>query len=759
MNPLSLRASNYRSFAELELDLSVGCTAIVGDNGAGKSSIVNVIDVALFGPETRTLADHLSDDGASELEIELTFEHAGELYRVRRGYSAKGRGKTTLDFERNVGPDDGYMGHAMPNGRAWEPLTRESQKATQEAIEEVLGLSRETFRASAFLAQGDGAAFTEAVPRDRKRILADVLGLQRWDRLRDAVSSDRRHTERLAGELVGRISLLSENGSHAPELEAECSRLRLLVSDTESEHAQAGGALDAAAVAVQELERAQAAYRERKAAYEAAKTRLDAHAKIEDDAFEAAELEAGVRHELASLPTELQMQKAILDETELRKGVDAQREAVAAWSAAKGAHDAALTRRSEILGRASTLNEEAHALREQAGHALSHAGEARCTVCEQVLGSEAAQTSARNLEIAAQAKDTEASALDELAKASEIPELGEEPVFDAALAGEHSRMVEHLERTRTSYMQRSRLEERLAGYLATTAKAKTPEYRLELDALKEAARLRAVDLDNTDEPEPGALDAAKVGAVTAKAQVDIVAEKLSRYRDTLARVETSLEAAQKTAADLADAQGRHAEMLAELDVLTTLERAFGRDGIPSLIVEVSAIPTIETEANRILTDLGTSYRVELRTQRELKSGDGLADTLDVVVIGDAGERAYETFSGGERSRLNVALRLALASLLANRRGAESRVLVLDEVEYLDEVGQAKLVDVLLALRDRFDKILVVSHVSGLREAPLDAVLGVVKVDGRSRVETPAGGYSDATPPALELGSRRVGAPA
>jgi len=30
MNPLSLRATNYRTFSELELDLPVGCLAIVG---------------------------------------------------------------------------------------------------------------------------------------------------------------------------------------------------------------------------------------------------------------------------------------------------------------------------------------------------------------------------------------------------------------------------------------------------------------------------------------------------------------------------------------------------------------------------------------------------------------------------------------------------------------------------------------------------------------------------------------------------------
>jgi hypothetical protein len=56
-----------------------------------------------------------------------------------------------------------------------------------------------------------------------------------------------------------------------------------------------------------------------------------------------------------------------------------------------------------------------------------------------------------------------------------------------------------------------------------------------------------------------------------------------------------------------------------LDLLKLAERAFSPNGIPALIVENAAIPQIETEANRILDELGTSYRVELRTQRALKT--------------------------------------------------------------------------------------------------------------------------------------------
>jgi len=99
VNPLRVTATNYRSFERLDLDLPTGTCAVTGANGAGKSSVVNLVDLAIFGAESRTLADYLRED-ADEMEIVLEFEHAGEDYRVRRGFSARGRGRSTLDFER-----------------------------------------------------------------------------------------------------------------------------------------------------------------------------------------------------------------------------------------------------------------------------------------------------------------------------------------------------------------------------------------------------------------------------------------------------------------------------------------------------------------------------------------------------------------------------------------------------------------------------------------------------------------------------------
>ena len=183
---------------------------------------------------------------------------------------------------------------------------------------------------------------------------------------------------------------------------------------------------------------------------------------------------------------------------------------------------------------------------------------------------------------------------------------------------------------------------------------------------------------------------------------------------------------------------RHAEALAARDRLSVslgelgaLEGAYGRNGIPALILESAAIPQIEAEAQRVLSELGVPFRVELVTQRETKAG-GLKDTLDVVVHEPSGPRRYETYSGGEQTRLEFALRIALARLVASRRGAQAGMLCLDELAYLDGSGIAAVASVLRGLTE-FRSIVLISHDDRLMDAFDQQVLVVRDEDG-SRIE-------------------------
>ena len=153
--------------------------------------------------------------------------------------------------------------------------------------------------------------------------------------------------------------------------------------------------------------------------------------------------------------------------------------------------------------------------------------------------------------------------------------------------------------------------------------------------------------------------------------------------------------------------------------LKQLERAFGKDGVPALLIE-QALPEIEARTNDLLSRL-TNGRMSLRfaTQREYKdtNREDQKETLDLVISDNLGERDYEMFSGGEAFRINFAIRLALSQVLARRAGARLQTLVIDEgFGSQDAQGRQRLVEAINLVREDFEKILVITHLEELKEA-------------------------------------------
>jgi exonuclease SbcC len=190
--------------------------------------------------------------------------------------------------------------------------------------------------------------------------------------------------------------------------------------------------------------------------------------------------------------------------------------------------------------------------------------------------------------------------------------------------------------------------------------------------------------------------------IAANRRVGAAQQRLS----VLADVRAQLEAKQQERATLTRLIGR----------LERLEKACGRDGVQALLIE-QALPEIETDANALLERLtGGAMRVVFDTQRKLKSRDALAETLDIRISDPAGERPYENYSGGEKFRVNFAIRLALSKILARRAGARLQTLVIDEgFGSQDPAGRQRLVEAINTIQDDFARILVITHIDELRD--------------------------------------------
>jgi len=170
----------------------------------------------------------------------------------------------------------------------------------------------------------------------------------------------------------------------------------------------------------------------------------------------------------------------------------------------------------------------------------------------------------------------------------------------------------------------------------------------------------------------------------------------------------------------------------ELVYYKTLKEAFSKKGIQALIIE-NAIPELEDEANRILYKI-TDGKLNVRfvTQKGTKKGD-IVETLDIIISDELGERKYEMYSGGEAFRINFAIRVALSKLLAKRAGAKLQTLVIDEgLGSQDDRGRERLMEVIKAIQDDFEKVILITHISELKDV-FPARIEVTKTSNGSLV--------------------------
>jgi exonuclease SbcC len=199
-----------------------------------------------------------------------------------------------------------------------------------------------------------------------------------------------------------------------------------------------------------------------------------------------------------------------------------------------------------------------------------------------------------------------------------------------------------------------------------------------------------------------------------------------------ARAEQALHALSTARQRQTRLEQQRADLLAQQGVYEQLKDAFGKKGIPAMIIE-AALPEIEDTANDLLTRMtGGRMRVHFAMQRETVKGDTV-ETLDIAIEDEAGLRDYALYSGGEAFRINFAIRIALSKLLARRAGAQLRTLFIDEgFGTQDAAGRERLIEAINVVADDFDLILTITHIDELRDA-FPARLEIEKTPSGSRI--------------------------
>ncbi len=803
---------------------------LTGQNGAGKSSILDAITWALWGKSRTASDDDLVHLGQSEMSVQLDFEQEGQLYRVIRLRAIGKRGRSELHF------------YVLREDGAPTTMTEPSIRQTQAKIDEILRLDYSTFVHSAYLQQGKADAFTTQQPARRKKILSDILGLDRWTTYEEAAKDKQRELKSRIDYLDQAIDEISRELARKPALQADLKAAEQSHKEAESARIDAENRLKEVEHAPHDLRAAgdrkretetrlkerQRELDETNASIEQYQEQIENYQQIVDSRSEIEEgyatlqsaretssdmtdklrqlqtlsddrsgferklatAEAALNGEIKSITeriTELeeiiqvdysaeletvQAQISILQEKELeRDSLDSQvsdlRETIAGLKSQKDNITVTGKELRDRLERLTAAPDDA----------------ALCPLCAQPLKPEARAVLIRDIEaevetrredyrkteeqIAALGVDLKGIQVQIKTTNTELRDL--KPLLEQAgtLRTQAQNVVEANTRLDEDHKRLGELQaqldhedfaldirEQLAvlntqqdalGYDEDThddaqqqLKANNRYEELNMRLKMAIEQLPALETrlggeqkrrerlgKNCEEIQAEITQVeSEIAELTAlvkeyetrdrEVAVQRTNERSAQQRLTIAQQELDAldkKAARKTEHEENRQQARHQE-----GIYGELARAFGKNGIPAMIIE-TAIPELETTANTLLAKM-TDGRMSLRlpTQREKKTG-GIAETLDIEIADELGTRDYELYSGGEAFRINFAIRVALSQMLARRAGAHLRTLFIDEgFGTQDDAGRSKLVEAINAIQDEFDMILVITHIDDLRDS-------------------------------------------
>jgi len=174
----------------------------------------------------------------------------------------------------------------------------------------------------------------------------------------------------------------------------------------------------------------------------------------------------------------------------------------------------------------------------------------------------------------------------------------------------------------------------------------------------------------------------------------------------------------KTSADLSGAQEAHASALAAGEQSRIVQAAVAQaeadrrlhEELDRAFNELRA--QLNAELRPELSDLATSFLRELMDSRAVELE--LDEKYNVSIIEDG--IAKPVLSGGEEDIAYLVLRLAVSQMIAERSGQAFSLLILDEVfGSLDQTRQFNVLELLRGLRDRFDQVILITHIESVRE--------------------------------------------
>ena len=803
-----LQLTNFRLHTDTRLDFDSGLTGIIGPNGSGKTTILEAIAWALYGMSAvrgkRQDIRSLSASGRAGVKVELEFELAGHRHRVVRSLStaelyidgaatpiANSTTSVTDLLRRRLGMSQQEFFNTYFTGQkelgvmaAMGPAERAQFLSRVLGYEKLRG-AQSLVRERRNLIRGELAGLQGAMPESDvvARLLAEAES-----RLKDAASRAKSALKRLTKANEAKLEI----EPRWKEAQNEREVLQQIAAELRVRESEEGALVRDTERLERELAEIVAARKE----IEELASELNIHADLAARLHEMERLfqDEGRRKELQKNRQALEQELVRLRERRALMSApdDVARAAELLHARLRGELEelsaqleAARTEwvrdQQEAMTKRDALRAQYTEIKVQRDRLTDLGPESPCPICTRPL--------ADHFREVLDDLDGKLTAIEVDGKyyRNRVDQLAEMPAPLRELdtrAGQLEQQIEQQNKTVTEaqlrlqeYAQIGRdvaeKERRLAavvaqletipsGYHETrhaqlrqqhaqlapmversvrlgALAERDPKVRKDLDrAKKELARIRAQLLDLRKRQGESRLS--EQAFTKLKERYDAAAAELHGCELAALSAEKELEAA-RAARATADARRQELERAQERLRVLTIDRRL-HDELDQAFTDIRS--ELNQHLRPELSDLASGFLSELTDGRYTDLE--LDEDYNIIVKED--DIPKPVISGGEEDLANLVLRLAISQMIAERAGQSFSLLILDEVfGSLDEARRHNVVELLRRLHDRFEQVVVITHIESVREG-LDRVM-TVRYDEEARVsrvvqETNTAAFTDDT---------------
>jgi len=245
----SVFMKNFRSHAETTVRFGSGINVILGENGSGKTSILEAISFGLFKDYTGSM-ESLVRNGHREMVVEVTFTSHGNAYKVVRR-----RTKSTTDARLFL----------LDGG---EKEIRRGDTGVDEEIAAILGIDRYLFSNAIYVRQGEIENLLTETAHKKKQLVAKLLGIDSlervWESMRHVIETYRERKAVIEGRIM-----------RADELEKEEEGLSSEISEVEERMKKTAAVISARKAETASLEERESKAAEKQKLYSAADARRE----------------------------------------------------------------------------------------------------------------------------------------------------------------------------------------------------------------------------------------------------------------------------------------------------------------------------------------------------------------------------------------------------------------------------------------------------------------------------------------------------